>query len=108
MRNRSPRPGFSMLEMLAVLAMIITVGAVTMFRIHWVEQAAARAHAIQKATVLVQEATEKFRQERGELPRSINELLTGKYFSEIPELPDADGAFDIDPQTGTVSYSAGS
>lgn len=96
-----------MLELVAVVTMVGLVAVVTMFRLHSVSDADARAEFAAHHTKLIQEAVDRYRFDHGIFPANIPALVSDKYLPSFPKAPDAAGTFSIDATTGVVRYESG-
>ena len=105
MRTRTKRNGFSVLELVAVVALVSIVAAVTMYRLNNVDKANANANIASENVNLIQAAAERYRFDNGSHATTITALVTAGYLPQLPKAPDTTGTYTIDGN-GIVTYSA--
>lgn len=100
------KKGFSLIELLIVVAIIAALVGQAMIRLDWVG-AEARANATAHNRKVIQRAIDEFRTDRRRYPSSLHELVETRYLREIPVdptsrandtwkvLPSAPGAQDV-------------
>ena len=105
---KKKKKGFTLLELLVVLAIlaILIAIAIPVYK-NQKEKASITAH---NANVRVLEtAVESYRQDKGKLPEDINELATGGYIKSVPAVPSSNDEslknkkYSINKTTGEIS-----
>lgn len=105
---KKKKKGFTLLELLVVLAILAILIAIAIPVYKGQKEKAARtAH---NANVRVLEtAVESYRQDKGKLPEDINELATGGYIKSVPAVPSSNDEslknkkYSINKTTGEIS-----
>jgi prepilin-type N-terminal cleavage/methylation domain-containing protein len=84
--RRRPRAGFTLIELIVVMAIIALLVSIAAPRyLQSVER--ARESALRSSLVVMRDAIDRFAADRGRYPDSLDELVNKRYLRSLPEDP---------------------
>ncbi|MFM2093501.1 MAG: hypothetical protein RIS70_625 [Planctomycetota bacterium] len=104
MKGETKRQAFSLLELLAILALVSVVGAVVLFRLNANDQRATDESVIRQNIDMLQSAVERFRFDRNRFPADLDDLARDGYIMRVPGEPRY-YKYRYDPATGLVDFT---
>jgi len=104
MRGKAKRKAFSLLELIAILALVSVVGAVVLYRLNASEQKATDESVIRQNISMLQSAVERFRFDRNRFPADLEDLAQEGYITRVPGEPRY-YKYRYDPATGLVDFT---
>ena len=86
MRSRRPRAGFTLIELMVVLAIVALLLTIAMPR-YFQSVDAARESALVQTLKASRDAIDNFYRDKGRYPDSLQELVDAKYLRALPKDP---------------------
>jgi general secretion pathway protein G len=85
-RQRAASRGFTLLELIVVMAIIMILAGIAVGRY---QQSLRHAHEVALKTDLyiMRDAIQKYAEDKGQWPGSLDDLKTGKYIGDVPTDP---------------------
>ena len=93
-RNRAASPGFTILELMVVITimMILMAVAVPAYQHHVTE---SREAVLKQNLYTLNNVIEHYRLDKGQSPQNLDDLVTAGYFHQLP----------VDPMTGKADWT---
>lgn len=105
MRRRTLRPGFSLLELIAVITIMGVLVGIAVQRIS-ISGVVAKGECCRKYRVDLNQAIERYRFENGKLPESLAVIGNSDIYPEsIPSCPVTGQTYILDEDIGRISHA---
>jgi general secretion pathway protein G len=101
--TRPPAPGFTLLELMIVISIIIVLAAVALPQYHKTIMH-ARETVLKDDLFNMRKLIDQYAADKGKLPQSLDDLVTAGYMREVPKDPITDNK-DWTPVPGDDPYS---